>query len=353
MSEAKSAFTLDKFAEQVNLYSDDEFKRGTLYKLYNKFMNTCTHNDEDTYEYKHCSLVQYEGISYLLLKMFISKVLTNLIRISNNKINFFQGIDFDENQVCAYFKYWFLDYILYREFKDNDIEILFQKLGEEKENFVKADCEFYTMKLNEIKIMKKVYDYYAFYHAYKGEHEKMIEGISKSKYCEYIKSGILYSDYYNSTCTKSHYSDKSLCKEFNNYIRNHIKFEINKLSSIKCVADQSPLIEDKQLEYKFSEDKQLPESQDTVVDSQTSEGPGLTGSSMSTVLSVSFVGTFFVLFLLYKFTPFSSFLRPQIQRMKRLWKNEKQETKELLINNYETEDSDSENKGYNITYHSN
>ncbi|SBT55207.1 Pv-fam-c protein [Plasmodium ovale wallikeri] len=52
------------------------------------------------------------------------------------------------------------------------------------------------------------------------------------------------------------------------------------------------------------------------------------------------------------FTPFRSFLHPQIQRMNNLWKNEDQETEELLINNYETEDFDSENKEYNITYHS-
>ncbi|SBS91120.1 PIR Superfamily Protein [Plasmodium ovale curtisi] len=332
---------------------DGEFKNATLYKMYNRFSNTCINYEEETYGYEYCPLEQYEGISSLSLKIFISKVLTNLIRMSYNKMISFLGINFDEEHVCTNFKYWFLDYILYREYNDTDIKKLFQKLDEKKEHFVESDCELYPMTLNEIKVMKKVYDYYAFYHAYKEEHEKIIEGISKSKYCEYIKSGILYSDYYHTTCAESPYSDKSLCKEFNKYIKNHIDFDKNKLSSIKCVGDKSSLFEDEQLEYKFPEDKKLPLDEDTEVDSQASEGPGLTGSSMSTVLSVSFVGTFFVLFLLYKFTPFSSFLRPQIQRMKRLWKNENQETKELLINNYETEDSDSENKGYNITYHSN
>ncbi|SBT58314.1 PIR Superfamily Protein [Plasmodium ovale wallikeri] len=342
-----STYTLDKFAEQ-----DSEFKNATLYKMYNRFLNTCNNYDGVTYGYEYCPLEQYEGISSLSLKMFISKVLTNLIRMSYNKMISFVGINFDEEQVCTNFKYWFLDYILYREYNDTDIKILFQKLDENKEKFVESNCEFYTMKLNEIKIMKKVYDYYAFYHAYNREHEKIIEGISKSKYCEYIKSGILYSDYYNSTCTKSHYSDKSLCKEFNNYIKNHIMFEENTLSSIKCVGDQSFLFEDEQLEYKFPEDKQLLVDEDTEVDSQTTEDPGLTGSSMATVLPVSFVGTFSVLFLLYKFTPFRSFLYPQIQKMNNLWKNEDQETEELLINNYETEYFDSENKEYNITYHS-
>ncbi|SBT73314.1 PIR protein [Plasmodium ovale] len=347
MSGAKSIFTLDKFAVE-----DDAFKRGTLYKLYNKFMNTCSPDDEDTFEYTYCSLVPYEGISHLSLKMFISKVLTNLIRILNNKIIFFRGIDFDDNQICTNFKYWFLDQILDKDFSDDDIKKLFEKLDEKKDNFVKANCEFYTMKLYDIMIMKKIYNYFAFYHAYNGKEEKLIEEISKSKYCENIKNGIIYSDYYNSTCSRSPYNNKNICKEFNNYIKNHIKFEKNKLSSIICVAEQSPLIEDKQLEYKFPEDKQLLVDEDTEVDSQTTEDPGLTGSSMATVLPVSFVGTFSVLFLLYKFTPFRSFLHPQIQRMNNLWKNEDQETEELLINNYETEDFDSENKEYNITYHS-
>ncbi|SBS98882.1 PIR Superfamily Protein, partial [Plasmodium ovale curtisi] len=287
-----SIYTLDKFAQQ-----DREFKNATLYKVYNKLLNSCNIGHDEIYEGDDCSLEQYEGILNPFLKVFISKLVNNLKRIGNKEKMILLQVDNNEKQVCTYFKYWFLDYILYREFKDNDIDILFQKLDEKKEHFVESDCELFPMKLNDIMIMKKIYNYFAFYHAYSGEQEKIIEEISKSKYCENIKSGILYSDYYDSICTRSPYNNKSLCKEFNNYIKNHIKFEKNKLTSIKCVADQSPLIEDKQLEYKFSEDKQLPESQDTVVDSQTSEGPGLTGSSMSTVLSVSFVGTFFVLFL--------------------------------------------------------
>ncbi|SBT02988.1 PIR Superfamily Protein [Plasmodium ovale curtisi] len=345
---SKSTYTLDKFAEQ-----DDAFKKATLYKMYNKFLSTCTTDDEDTFERKYCSLEQYEGISNPSLLIFISKVLTNLMKISNNKIIFFREIDFDEEQICTNFKYWFFDYILYREFNDIDIEKLFQKLDEKKEIFFQSNCEFYTMKLDEIKIMKRIYDYYAFYRTYVGKYENINEKISNSPYCENLKSGILYSRYYHTTCTQSPHIDKSLCKEFNNYIKNHIDFEENTLSSIQCVGEKSSLIQDEELEYRFSADKPLPEDEDSEVRIQNNEDPGLTGSSMSTVLSVSFVGTFFVLFLLYKFTPFSSFLRPQIQRMKRLWKNENQETKELLINNYETEDSDSENKGYNITYHSN
>ncbi|SBT83356.1 PIR protein [Plasmodium ovale] len=348
MSEAKSTYTLDKFAEQ-----DDEFKNATLYKVCNKILNSCSIGHDEIYEGDNCSLEQYEGIINPLLKIFIIKLVNNLKRIGNKDKMILLQVDNTKNQVCTYFKYWFLDYILYRDFKDNDIEILFQKLGEKKDHFVQSDCEFHPMKLNEIKIIKKIYDYYAFYHTYVGKNEKINEKISNSPYCENLKSGILYSRYYHTTCTQSPHIEKSLCKEFNNYIKNHIDFEENTLSSIQCVGEKSSLIQDEELEYRFSADIQLPEDEDSEVRIQNNEDPGLTGNSMSTVLSVSFVGTFFFLFLLYKFTPFSSFLRPQIQRMKRLWKNENQETKELLINNYETEDSDSENKEYNIAYHSN
>ncbi|SBT55730.1 PIR Superfamily Protein [Plasmodium ovale wallikeri] len=332
--------------------ADDTFNTVTLHKLYDTFVNTCSGNDDLIYADDDCFLDQYQAILNPSLKIFISKLVNNLKRIGNEeKMNLLE-IDNKENQVCTYFKYWFLDQILDKGFNDDHIEKLFEKLDEKKGNFVKANCEFYPMKLYDIMIMKKIYNYYAFYHAYNGEQEKIIREISKSKYCENIKNGIIYSDYYDSTCSRSPYNNKGICKEFNNYIKNHIKFEKNKLSSIKCAADQSPLIEDKQLEYKISDDKQLTESEDAEIDSQTTEDSGLTGSSMATVLPVSFVGTFSVLFLLYKFTPFRSFLNPQIQRMKSLWKNEDQEANELLINNYETEDSDTENKEYNITYHS-
>ncbi|SBT73171.1 PIR protein [Plasmodium ovale] len=331
---------------------DDTFNTVTLYKLYDTFVNTCSGNDDLVYADDDCFLEQYQAILNPSLKIFISKLVNNLKRIGNEEKMILLQIDNNENQICTYFKYWFLDQILDKDFNDDDIKKLFEKLDEKKDNFVKANCEFYPMKLCDIMIMKKIYNYYAFYHAYNGEQEKIIKEISKSKYCENIKNGIIYSDYYDSTCSRSPYNNKSICKEFNNYIKNHIKFEKYKLSSIKCAAGQSPLIEDNQLEYKFPEDKQLLVDEDTEVNSQTTEDPGLTGSSMATVLPVSFVGTFSVLFLLYKFTPFRSFLHPQIQRMNNLWKNEDQETEELLINNYETEDFDSENKEYNITYHS-
>ncbi|SBT57666.1 PIR Superfamily Protein [Plasmodium ovale wallikeri] len=340
-------YTLNKFAEE-----DDIFNTVTLYKLYNKFDNTCTGEEDLVYVNDDCLLDQYQAILNPSLRIFISKLVNNLKRIGNKEKMILLQVDNNKNQICTYFKYWFIDYIIYRDYKDNDIEILFQKMDEKKGNFVESDCELYPMKLNEIKIIKKIYDYYAFYHAYNGEHEKINEKISKSRYCKKLKSGILYSDYYHTTCSKSPYSDESLCKEFNKYIKNHIHSEKNTLSSIECIGDQRSLFEDEQLKYEFSEHRQIPQDEDAEVYSQTAQDPGLTGSSMATVLPVSFVGTFSVLFLLYKFTPFRSFLNPQIQRMKSLWKSEDQETKELLINNYETEDSDTENKEYNITYHS-
>ncbi|SBT73147.1 Plasmodium vivax Vir protein, putative [Plasmodium ovale] len=342
-----STYTLNKFAEQ-----DDEFKNATLYKIYNKFLNTCKYGDDDAYEGDDCSVDAHQGRSDLLLNMYISTVVNNLRRIRNYERIFFLDINYNENEVYTYFKYWFLDQILDKDFNDEEITTLFERLNQKKEKFRNARCEFYTMKLDEIKIIKKIYDYYAFYHTYKGEHKNINAKISNSEYCENLKRGILYSNYYRTTCTKSPYDEKSICKEFNNYIKDHIQFEENVLSSIECVGRKSSLIQDENLEYRFSEYIQLPESEDAEVDSQTAQDPGLTGSSMATVLPVSFVGTFSVLFLLYKFTPFRSFLNPQIQRMKSLWKNEDQETEELLINNYETEDFDSENKEYNITYHS-
>ncbi|SBT54832.1 PIR Superfamily Protein [Plasmodium ovale wallikeri] len=342
-----STYTLDKFAEQ-----DSEFKNATLYKVYNKLLNSCNIGHDETYEGDDCTVDESQGKSDLLINMYISKVVNNLRRIGNHERFFFLYINYNENEVYTYFKYWFLDQILDKGFNDEEITTLFRRLNQKKEKYLNAPCELYTMNLNEIKIMKRIYDYYAFYHTYKGEHKNINEQISNSDYCENLKRGILYSNYYRTTCTKSPYGEKSICKEFNNYIKDHIKFEENVSSSIECVGRKSSLIQDENLEYRFSEDIQLSVAEDTEVEGQTTEDPGLTGNSMATVLPVSFVGTFSVLFLLYKFTPFRSFLHPQIQRMNNLWKNEDQETEELLINNYETEDFDSENKEYNITYHS-
>ncbi|SBT55214.1 PIR Superfamily Protein [Plasmodium ovale wallikeri] len=58
------------------------------------------------------------------------------------------------------------------------------------------------------------------------------------------------------------------------------------------------------------------------------------------------------LFMLYKYTPFGSWLRPKIKRMNKTWNNINEENDELLIDNSQIYQINSQGKNYHITYNS-
>ncbi|SBS94178.1 PIR Superfamily Protein, partial [Plasmodium ovale curtisi] len=128
-----STYTLDKFAQQ-----ESSFKNATLYKIYNKFLNTCKGGNDDVYEDDDCSVDEPQKTSELLLNMYISKVVNNLRRIGNNERIFFLNINYNENEVYTYFKYWFLDQILDKDFNDEEITKLFRRLNQKKEKYLNA-----------------------------------------------------------------------------------------------------------------------------------------------------------------------------------------------------------------------
>ncbi|SBS90278.1 PIR Superfamily Protein [Plasmodium ovale curtisi] len=68
-------------------------------------------------------------------------------------------------------------------------------------------------------------------------------------------------------------------------------------------------------------------------------------SSTLSVLSLAFP-------LIYKFTPFGSFLRGKINMVRNMWLNQHKNESELLLLSTDTEDNNSENGEYNIGYYS-
>lgn len=232
--------------------------------------------------------------------------------ISNNEIKTFKEITVEKNKLCIYLKYWFFDQIMTKGMDNSQIIQFFDVWNKLKgETCSDCVCQFYKLSLNEIKQIKYLYDYFLFYDRSDEVKEKNVakDKIFSTEYCSYIKeSSFIYSSRVVG-CEGN--TVNSYCKEFNEYIKNYIKFDDDELSLIQCPGDLS-LVETEDIKDVDQSDLEkarmrsiagnqfLPELEDDDVSSETAVQVGSTNGAVSTVLSLTFVATFFLLFLLYK-----------------------------------------------------
>ncbi|SBT56623.1 PIR Superfamily Protein [Plasmodium ovale wallikeri] len=344
MSETTNTCSLDKLAEE-----DNEFTKTVLFNLYSKFGNACIYNKDS---YDHCSVDnKYDTVDFQV-KLFFPQVLSNLIRIGTNQNAYFPDITYEKRKVCTYLKHWFYDQITYKHFKEDQINKIFQILEEEKQKYVNANCEFNKMNLGEIKIIKTLYDYFAFYETYSGNHEEISDKISNSKYCKNIKHANYYYTQFDRICDQP--GSKSYCNEYKKYIKEFITF--GEKSSISCIGEVKDFEQPNQDDYELLEFKQLiggddplgkPQFKEVADDSMDS--PDAKGNIIPATVSVSSVSIFSILFLLYKFTPFRSTLYRPIEVVKNVWKK-KEENDEIVLQENEYEQLNSDYTGYNIVY---
>ncbi|SBT55998.1 PIR Superfamily Protein [Plasmodium ovale wallikeri] len=328
---------------------DNEFKNTALYKVYNKFLQTCDHNGDESYKY--CGLDdQYANVNPSV-RLFFEKVKSILNRIRYMQDEYFLDIKYEKGNVCTYFKYWFYDQIIDKEFKGNQITELFDILEKEKDLFSNANCDYHAMKLNEMKTIKTLYDYFAFYDTYKGKHEKIIHQISNSKYCKNFNNvKAFYSTFYD-TC-----DDRSTmyCSEFKKFIKEYISFDDE--LSLSC---NDEVIDAKVFEHEGLKSLVIraPIWRDTLAGSGDDESyasmpEDISGNRIPTVVSSSLVGIFVILLISYKFTPLRSMLGRPFGLMKNILKNPNEGYDESELDKYEYEGNNSDYTEYNILYHS-
>ncbi|SBS98838.1 PIR Superfamily Protein [Plasmodium ovale curtisi] len=348
MSANPNLCTFYKLAEE-----DNEFKNTVLYKVYNKFMETCDLKGNESYSY--CELDDKYATANPSVRLFYEKVKSILKRITNMQDEYFLNINFEKGNVCTYFKYWFYDQMLAKEFTSNQIKELLEILEKEKDIFSKANCDYYAMSMKEIKIIKSLYDYFAFHNTYKGEHEKIINQISKSKYCKNFNNVKVYYSNFDVTCNDS--STKKYCSEFRKYIKEYIKFHDELSFSCNDEEIDSKMFEHEGLKSLVIKD---PIWRDTLVGSGEHESSDHmhvdisenTGNRIPTVVSSSFVGIFIILLISYKFTPLRDKLGRPFEFMKQILKNQKEGNHESQLDKYEYEENNSDYTEYNLVYHS-
>ncbi|SBT84839.1 PIR protein [Plasmodium ovale] len=338
------------FTEIVN----ESFKKTPLFNFY-KELDSVDPCESDSITY--CISGEEFNTENKVIRDLYNKLVTNLKNISNRDRNLFGDIYYDEIHMCTYLKYWFLDRILKDNMNGSQVIQFFKILEKKKgENiFPKSDCEFFSMKMNEIKEIKLLYDYYIFYDKCEGEKSDIINEIYKSKYCKYVRNANFVYDKEKLLCEDDNLSGH--CKEFNKYIKNFI--DVYEYSSFSC-NDEIRIEESG--DHPDSETYRRPETiwfDDLQRDSQfehsynsPSDNPNTRGSTIPTVLSFSFVGIFCTLFLLYKFTPFRSLLHTRLGIIKNMLKMKNEKNNQLLSSEYEHDFANVNNSNYGITYHS-
>ncbi|SBT02009.1 PIR Superfamily Protein [Plasmodium ovale curtisi] len=340
---------------------DSKLDESDGYQIYHQFENICTVLDEAKI---YCGQDHNNDFTYDSVRELYNKFYPNLKVISNNEIKTFKEITVEKNKLCIYLKYWFFDQIMTKGMDNSQIIQFFDVWNKLKgETCSDCVCQFYKLSLNEIKQIKYLYDYFLFYDRSDEVKEKNVakDKIFSTEYCSYIKeSSFIYSSRVVG-CEGN--TVNSYCKEFNEYIKNYIKFDDDELSLIQCPGDLS-LVETEDIKDVDQSDLEkarmrsiagnqfLPELEDDDVSSETAVQVGSTNGAVSTVLSLTFVATFFLLFLLYKFTPFRFFIDTQIHTIKNKFKNKSGPTKQLLFSNYENEEPNLDNNRYNIKYNS-
>ncbi|SBT73949.1 PIR protein [Plasmodium ovale] len=213
----------------------------TLYKFYSEFDKHCN-SDDDTI----CFYFIPETIANTSVRELLKKFMRNLKKLSDKNGAHFNTIDKENNinKRCTYLKYWFYDQIISKNYQisDEDMDNFFNFLeGLKYVIFDTFPCDFYKIKLKDIKEIKKLYDYFVFYDAYKSQNIINYQ-IYNSAHCHYLKGAPFL---YKEKERQCNLPDKTeYCKEFSKHIKNNI--EKNVLLSLrgKCKDEKDGFLND-------------------------------------------------------------------------------------------------------------
>ncbi|SBS92288.1 PIR Superfamily Protein [Plasmodium ovale curtisi] len=350
MSPNNKKYTLKEFTSK-----DESLKSTDLYDIYLNFQNICTSNGQN---HEFCSLNEdYESV-HESVKEIYKKLATNLKRISD-KNEYHHFITNDKSNLCIYLKYWFYDQVTTEGYQNSHISKVIQEWEKKKtEKCPECNCELFSMKKNQFQQIKWLYDYFLFYHKCKDDKSKIFIQIYDKPYCKHIKNS-----YYNyitlrDMCDENNTS--ATCREFNEYIKNHIEIE---QISLPC-KDEAHVQET--FEHSSADARALANGRaEEITGSYQVHGVGIDGLVSETsiqsngtdrtipiVVSVSLMSAFIMFFLFYKFTPIRKILHPGVHRIQKFWKNIVKENDHIQTSSPEYQETFPGYDEYNMSYHS-
>ncbi|KMZ76907.1 hypothetical protein PVIIG_06170 [Plasmodium vivax India VII] len=277
-------------------------------KLFHELDNACNEANDDNYckdSYQHIKInksfiPQLRKIFYILKRT----KLQNDIYIKDRNLG--------SHDPCLYYKYWFYYKIINSDLKTDDIEelkkIWHRNIQKIYRTLIEKECKFYAKSLDDVKIMKVLYDHIFFFND-KKDNTSLMEKIKKCEFCKHL---IVYLNQVikKKPITCSDGSPYAFCMEYNN----HLKGIIN----LKDIIDLSCENNEKLSHYTsyLNSREQVVEEKATDMGNGVSQLPiseknspaiTLPGnaqdndlSTNNTVICTSVVGVSSILFLLYK-----------------------------------------------------
>ncbi|SBS82070.1 PIR Superfamily Protein [Plasmodium ovale curtisi] len=178
------------------------------------------------------------------------------------------------------------------------------------------------------------------------------DDIPVRKYCSYLKNSYYMYKLQEGTCPSD--EDTTYYKDIHKCLKD--KIAVDMLSLLDCKSERKEI---HLREHAVEQVKIAVEKSKLLTDDEKSRliilyvgNPESGNLSAHTVIaSLGIVlGLFVILLILYKFTPFGTWMRPQIRRFYRIWNNIKEKGYMLFSDKFESQEINSKNKRYNIAY---
>ncbi|SCA59710.1 VIR protein [Plasmodium vivax] len=217
--------TLDELAMIEAYKGNDEYK-----KLFNKLDNAC--NEESVNNPCEKSF-NYGNIETSFIPQ-LRKIFYILKRTKTQKDIYIKDRNIGSHDPCLYYKYWFYYKTINNNHKTVDIKELKRiwqiNIGGIYNNFWEEPCNFYANSLDDVKIMKVLYDH-IFIFKDENNNPNLIEKIKKCEFCNHLKEYIkqIFGD---KTITCSDGSPYAFCMEYNKHLKGIIN--LNDIIDLSC-----------------------------------------------------------------------------------------------------------------------
>ncbi|CAI7718397.1 PIR protein [Plasmodium vivax] len=292
------------------------------------------HLDKDLDNNKNaCADFLQEGGEYTDLTEICGKLIRNLHNISQKV----EDVDIDNTKRCKYLKYWLYDNILTLGIRNNEW-ILNQKWQDELEKHTNIDCRHepcYESK--DFHIMDIIVDFYEYYHRTDDMEHAEKKTDAHRRFIKFFKEIFTKYKSMENMCLNQNGPEK-LCKKFRECDENCRSF----LSTIEPKVKKYLEVEAKS--YNVLE--QFKQTFGVLIE----KASGNIGSSIG-VSAGSMAGISFISLILYKFTPFGSFVRPFIINKIGNFKYLEGEN-DMLAHSHQMMELNSNKRRYNFAYHS-
>ncbi|SBS92203.1 PIR Superfamily Protein [Plasmodium ovale curtisi] len=219
----------------LSLDALDSYKKNTeLQKLFNGLDNICIPGNNKIYR---CESFDYKD-THETFTPYLEKNFNILKRSEKQKNIYINEINLNKYESCVYYKYWFYHKIIKHNSGNIDIkninQIWNQNIRKIYNNIFAKRCNFRANTLEDVKILKVLYDHIFFYN-YADNKYNLIKEIKKCEFCKHLKN-YLGTTFVNGNISCSHFIPYVICMEYRDRLKDIII--LDKLSSLSCENDE-------------------------------------------------------------------------------------------------------------------